>query len=92
MTRTGTVKWMGTPDKTDLKDGTALLKISTQTQRGEVVGYYWAFSNGKLTRLRKMDSGDTYTIQNNTCDCPDANKGNTCKHARALNAALPRIS
>lgn len=79
---------MGSPDKQDLLDGTALLRITTRTGSG----LYWVFSNGRQSRLMKKGGGERYTVQAGKCNCPDASKGNDCKHARALKAALPKIT
>ncbi len=87
-TRTGSARWMGTPDKQDLLDGTALLQITTRTGSG----LYWVFSNGKQTRLMKKGGQERYTVRGGKCDCPDARKGNDCKHARAIKAAIPKIA
>jgi len=82
---------MGAPDKQDLRDGTALLRITTATKRGEVTACYWVYRSGDVSRLMKMGGGERYTVKGGRCDCPDARKGNDCKHARALAVALPKV-
>lgn len=89
--RTGTCKWMGTPDKQDLRDGTALLRIETRTG----CNLYWVFQGRHETRIKKMgNGGETYAVnlQSGWCECPDHQQRKTCcKHVKALRAALPRI-
>ena len=88
MQRNGTAAWLGQPQQEDLQDGTALLKIETKT--GSHV--YWVYHNGTRSRLKKMNDGTTYEVLNGKCNCPDAvHRQTDCKHARALNAALPLV-
>lgn len=90
--RTGTFRWCGSPDMTDLKDGTALLEIST-SQGVKVC--YWVFHGIRSTRIKRMDNGTVYGVNLRTgyCDCPDHQKRKVeCKHVKALRAALPRVA
>ncbi len=92
MARTGKAKWMGDVSKEDLREGTALLQISSNTKRGVVTSLYWVFVKGTLARLKKWGRGsEVYSISGEKCSCPDAGKGNVCKHVKALAAALPHV-
>ena len=90
--RTGNCKWMGqTPDREDLRDGLALLRITTS--KG-VEDHYWIFDNGRETLLRKKSDGTVYAANLKTgwCECPDHQQRQvTCKHVKALRAALARV-
>lgn len=90
MERTGLCRWIGSPDREDLRDGTALLRITTS--KG-VENLYWVFHYRGFSKLRKMGrGGEVYHIHNGCCTCPDhENRGVTCKHVKALQAALPRL-
>jgi hypothetical protein len=88
--RTGSCKWMGTPDRHDLKDGTALLQIATRTGSN----LYWIFHGRHETRLKKFDGKQVYAcnLETGWCDCPDHQQRKvTCKHVKALRAALPQV-
>ena len=90
MERTGSARWLGSPEKEDLLEGTALLRIVTD--KG-VETICWVFADGVRTRLMKMD-GTTYSVNlvAGTCSCPDHQKRQlTCKHVKALRAALPKV-
>lgn len=92
MTRNGTFRWCGKPESDDLKDGTALLEITTD--KG-VKGLYWVYHGTHQTRIKRMDNGTVYACNLRTgyCECPDhTNRKLTCKHVAALRAALPRVS
>ena len=92
MNRTGACRWMGgTPNKEDLREGLALLRITTS--KG-IENHYWVFDNGKETRLKKMNGSTVYATNLKTgwCDCPDhQQRGTTCKHVKALRAALVQV-
>lgn len=92
MTRKGMAKWLGNADKEDLKDGTALLEITVNNTRGTVTTRYWVWSNGKQSRLMKQGGNDVYTVKDGRCTCKDAQKGNDCKHARAVPLAIAKLS
>lgn len=82
---------MGKPDKEDLKDGTALLQITSNTKAGPVQGLYWVHNKGEISHLLKFKGKEVYTVEKDRCDCPDGHKGNTCKHVRSLQVALPKV-
>lgn len=90
--RTGTFRWCGTVEAEDLKDGTALLEIST-SQGVKVC--YWVFHGKTTTRIKRMDTGKVYSPNVRTCycDCSDHRERRIeCKHVKALRAALPRVT
>ena len=89
--RTGNCRWMGKPDSEDLREGTALLRITTS--KG-VESHYWVYHGAHETRLRKMGDGTVYAVNLRTgwCECPDHQQRKCeCKHVRALRSALPKI-
>ena len=83
---------MGKPTLEDVREGTALLNIRTTTKAGVVDTTYWVWqTQSGIFLLEKFNGEEVYTVHNGTCTCPDADRGNDCKHARALRAAITKL-
>jgi predicted nucleic acid-binding Zn finger protein len=87
--RAGIAAWVGGPDHQDLLNGTPLLRITTN----RTTALYWVYHGRQETRLHKWD-GTVYhlNLSKGWCSCPDhEKKGVTCKHVKALRAALKKF-
>lgn len=87
---TGKARWLNGSNHKALKDGKARLMIASDTLAGTIVQEY-NVARLKSAFILQQDSGRKYLVHEDYCSCPDAHKGNVCKHVKAIKAAIPLL-